>query len=49
MFTKFEVPSYEEIKKASENYIGQIQKFWADALKTFLSLWKYFFKITKSK
>jgi len=47
MFTKFEIPSYEEIKKASENYIGQIQKFWADAFKDFSKSVEVFFQNNK--
>ena len=31
MFTpKFEIPSYEDAKKAVESYVGQVQKFWGN-------------------
>lgn len=34
MFTpKFEIPSYEDAKKATENYVEQVKKFWSDAFK----------------
>jgi hypothetical protein len=48
MFTpKFEIPSYEEVKKTSENFVSQIQKFWADAFKDYSKSVETFFQNNK--
>ena len=48
MFTpKFEIPSYEDAKKATESYVGQIQKFWADAFKDWSKSVEAFFQNNK--
>jgi hypothetical protein len=48
MFTpKFEIPSYEEAKKATENFAGQVQKFWADAFKDYTKSVEAFFQDNK--
>lgn len=48
MFTpKFEIPSYEEAKKAIENFAGQVQKFWADAFKDCVKSVEAFFQNNK--
>ena len=48
MFTpKFEIPSYEEAKKATENFAGQVQKFWADAFKDYVKSVEAFFQNNK--
>ena len=48
MFTpKFEIPSYEEAKKATENFAGQVQKFWADAFKDYAKSVEAFFQNNK--
>ncbi len=48
MFTpKFEIPSYEDAKKATENFVGQIQKFWADAFKDWSKSVEAFFQNNK--
>lgn len=48
MFTpKFEIPSYEEVKKTSENFVSQVQKFWADAFKDFTKSVEVFFQNIK--
>ena len=48
MFTpKFEIPSYEDAKKAAESYVGQIQKFWADAFKDWSKSVEVFFQNNK--
>ncbi len=48
MFTpKFEIPSYEDAKKATESYAGQIQKFWADAFKDWSKSVEAFFQNNK--
>jgi hypothetical protein len=48
MFTpKFEIPSYEEVKKTSENYVSQVQKFWADAFKDWSKSVEAFFQNNK--
>lgn len=48
MFTpKFEIPSYEELKKSSENYVSQVQKFWQDAFKDCTKSVETFFQNNK--
>lgn len=48
MFTpKFEIPSYEDAKKAVESYVGQVQKFWADAFKDWSKSVEVFFQNNK--
>jgi hypothetical protein len=48
MFTpKFEIPSYEEVKKTSENFVSQVQKFWADAFKDYSKSVETFFQNNK--
>ena len=48
MFTpKFEIPSYEEVKKTSEDYVSQVQKFWADAFKDYSKSVETFFQNNK--
>ena len=48
MFTpKFEIPSYEEVKKTSENYVSQVQKFWTDAFKDWSKSVEAFFQNNK--
>jgi hypothetical protein len=48
MFTpKFEIPSYEEVKKTSENYVSQVQKFWTDAFKDWSKSVEAFFQNIK--
>jgi hypothetical protein len=48
MFTpKFEIPSYEEVKKTSENFVSQVQKFWADAFKDYSKSVEAFFQNNK--
>lgn len=48
MFTpKFEIPSYEDAKKATESYAGQVQKFWADAFKDWSKSVEAFFQNNK--
>ena len=48
MFTpKFEIPSYEEVKKTSEDYVSQVKKFWADALKDYSKSVETFFQNNK--
>ena len=48
MFTpKFEIPSYEEVKKTSENFVSQVQKFWADAFKDYSKSVETFFQNKK--
>jgi hypothetical protein len=48
MFTpKFEIPSYEDAKKATESYVRQIQKFWADAFKDWSKSVEVFFQNNK--
>lgn len=48
MFTpKFEIPSYEELKKSSENYVSQVQKFWQDAFKDYTKSVETFFQNNK--
>jgi hypothetical protein len=48
MFTpKFEIPSYEEVKKTSEQFVGQVQKFWADAFKDYAKSIEAFFQNIK--
>jgi hypothetical protein len=48
MFTpKFEIPSYEEVKKTSEQFVGQVQKFWADAFKDYSKSVEAFFQNNK--
>ena len=48
MFTpKFEIPSYEEVKKTSEDYVSQVQKFWADAFKVYSKSVETFFQNNK--
>ena len=48
MFTpKFEIPSYEEVKKTSEDYVSQVQKFWADAFKDYSKSVEAFFQNNK--
>jgi len=48
MFTpKFEIPSYEEVKKTSEQFVGQVQKFWADAFKDYAKSVEAFFQNNK--
>ena len=48
MFTpKFEIPTYEEVKKASENFVSQVQKFWADAFKDYTKSVEVFFQNKK--
>lgn len=48
MFTpKFEIPSYEEVKKTSENFVSQVQKFWADAFKDWSKSVEAFFQNIK--
>jgi len=48
MFTpKFEIPSYDEVKKTSEQFVGQVQKFWADAFKDYAKSVEAFFQNNK--
>jgi hypothetical protein len=48
MFTpKFEIPSYEEVKKTSEDYVSQVQKFWQDAFKDYSKSVETFFQNNK--
>ena len=48
MFTpKFEIPTYEEVKKTSENFVSQVQKFWADAFKDYAKSVEAFFQNNK--
>lgn len=48
MFTpKFEIPSYEEVKKTSENFVSQVQKFWTDAFKDWSKSVEAFFQNIK--
>ena len=48
MFTpKFEIPSYEEVKKTSENFVSQVQKFWAVAFKDYSKSVETFFQNNK--
>jgi hypothetical protein len=48
MFTpKFEIPTYEEVKKTSENFVSQVQKFWADAFKDYTKSIETFFQNNK--
>jgi len=48
MFTpKFEIPSYEEVKKTSEDFVSQVQKFWADAFKDYSKSVETFFQNNK--
>jgi len=48
MFTpKFEIPSYEEVKKTSENFVSQVQKFWTDAFKDYTKSVEVFFQNNK--
>jgi hypothetical protein len=48
MFTpKFEIPSYEEVKKTSEDYVSQVQKFWQDAFKDYAKSVETFFQNNK--
>ena len=48
MFTpKFEIPSYADFKKSSEEYVGQVQKFWADAFKDWSKSVEAFFQNNK--
>jgi hypothetical protein len=48
MFTpKFEIPSYEEVKKTSEDYVSQVQKFWQDAFKDYSKSVEAFFQNNK--
>jgi len=48
MFTpKFEIPTYEEVKKTSENFVSQVQKFWADAFKDWSKSVETFFQNSK--
>ncbi len=48
MFTpKFEIPTYEEVKKTSETFVGQVQKFWADAFKDYAKSVEVFFQNNK--
>jgi hypothetical protein len=44
---KFEIPSYEEVKKTSEDYVSQVQKFWADAFKDYSKSVETFFQNNK--
>jgi hypothetical protein len=48
MFTpKFEIPSYEEVKKTSEDYVSQVQKFWGDAFKDYTKVVEAFYQNNK--
>lgn len=48
MFTpKFEIPTYEEVKKTSENFVSQVQKFWSDAFKDYSKSVETFFQNNK--
>jgi hypothetical protein len=44
---KFEIPSYEEVKKTSEDYVSQVQKFWVDAFKDYSKSVETFFQNNK--
>ena len=44
---KFEIPTYEEVKKTSETFVGQVQKFWADAFKDYAKSVEVFFQNNK--
>jgi len=45
--TKFELPSYEEVKKNTESFVGQVQKFWADVFKDWSKSVEAFFQNNK--